>query len=47
MTGKNKTRVATKSKEKAFINATSGLRGLIASMVRPVLGIPEPKHQQR
>ena len=38
--------VATKTKEKAFINATTGLRGLIASMIRPVLGVPEPKHQR-
>ena len=39
-------KVATKTKEKAFINATTGLRGLIASMIRPVLGVPEPKHQR-
>lgn len=37
---------ATKPKEKAFINATRGVRGLIAGMLRPMLGIPEPKHQR-
>ena len=37
---------ATKPKGKAFINAARGVRGLIAGMLRPMLGIPEPKHQR-
>ena len=46
MAGKKLIKPATKPKEKAFINATTGLRGLIAGMLRPVLGIPEPRNQR-
>ncbi|MBP5364174.1 MAG: hypothetical protein J6Y49_02390 [Alphaproteobacteria bacterium] len=37
---------AKKPSSKAFINATEGVRGLIAGMIRPIFGIPEPKNQR-
>ena len=37
---------ATKPKEQAFINATEGLRGLLAQFLRAVFMIPDPKHQR-
>ena len=43
MTGQKK---ATKPAKKAFINATTGIRGLIAGFVRPILEIPEPNKQR-
>ena len=46
MTKDKKIKPATKPSKDAFINATEGVRGLIAGMLRPVLGIPEPKHQR-
>ena len=46
MAGNKTVKPATRSKEQSFIYATKGLRGLLAGMVRPILGIPEPKHQR-
>ncbi len=37
---------ATKPKEKAFINATEGLKGFFAQLLRGVFAIPEPKNQR-
>ena len=41
-----KMKPAKKPAKDAFINATEGVRGLIASMLRPIFGIPEPKNQR-
>ena len=41
-----KIKPAKKPAKDAFINATDGVKGLIAGMIRPIFGIPEPKHQR-
>ena len=46
MTKQKEIKPAKKPAEKAFINATTGVRGLIAGLVRPILGVPEPKNQR-
>ena len=46
MPEKKNLKPAKKPAKDAFINATDGVRGLIAGMIRPIFGIPEPKNQR-
>ena len=46
MTEKKKVKPAKRPAKDAFINADKGVKGLIAGMLRPIFGIPEPKNQR-
>ncbi|MBR4475595.1 MAG: hypothetical protein IKP05_02850 [Alphaproteobacteria bacterium] len=46
MSENKKLKPAKKPAKDAFINATDGVRGLIAGMLRPIFGVPEPRNQR-